>query len=56
MNRPLSKPEPPKPCPICFVAMQATNEERHIVHRCEQCGTVIMIARATEKENPTMFL
>jgi hypothetical protein len=38
-------------------AMQAT-EEWHIVHRCEQCGMVIMIARppgATEKENPTTF-
>jgi len=37
--------------------MQAT-EEWHVVHRCEQCGTVIMIARpasATEKENPTIF-
>jgi hypothetical protein len=27
--------------------MQATNEESHIVHRCEQCGTVVMIARPT---------
>jgi hypothetical protein len=38
--------------------MQAANEERHIVHRCERCGTIIMIARpasVTEKENPTML-
>ena len=52
------KPEPPQSCPVCFVAMQATDEGRHFIHRCEQCGTVIMVARptdATEKKNPTMF-
>jgi uncharacterized Zn finger protein len=46
-NQPPPKPEPPKPCPVCSVAMQTTDEERHIVHRCQRCGTVIMIARPT---------
>ena len=56
MEEPPSKA--PKPCPVCLVAMQATDEERHIVHRCAQCGAVIMVARlsaAPEKESPTMF-
>jgi len=45
VNLPTSKPEPPKSCPVCFVAMQATKEDRRIIHRCERCGTVIEITR-----------
>jgi hypothetical protein len=63
-NQPPPKPEPPKPdppksCSVCFVAMQATTEEHHILHRCERCGTIIKIARQTdaiEQQTPTMFL
>jgi len=46
MNRESSKPEPPKPCPVCLVAMQATEDARGVTHRCERCGTVITVGRA----------
>jgi len=40
------------------VAMQATREERHTVHRCARCGTVMMVALPANengRKNPTMF-
>jgi Transcription factor zinc-finger len=41
----MPKPTPPKPCPICQVAMQMTAEAGATVHRCERCGTVISVAK-----------
>jgi ribosomal protein S27AE len=34
---------PPKACPICSVAMQATETKERIVHRCGRCGMIITI-------------
>jgi hypothetical protein len=34
---------PPKACPICSVAMQATQTKERIVQRCENCGMIITI-------------
>ncbi len=34
---------PPKACPICSVAMQATETKECIVHRCENCGMTITV-------------
>ena len=41
----LSKLDPPRPCPICRVAMQATATGHSVTHRCERCGTVIAVAK-----------
>lgn len=46
MNQPL-RPPPPKPCPVCQVAMQATVNEADTVHRCQRCGLSVTI-RATK--------
>ena len=37
------KPKPPKICPVCHVAMQATKIENGVVHTCENCGLTITI-------------
>jgi hypothetical protein len=34
---------PPKACPICSVAMQATEAKERIVHRFKNCGMIITI-------------
>jgi len=34
---------PPKSCPICSVAMQATKRDERIIHKCEHCGMIITI-------------
>jgi ribosomal protein L37AE/L43A len=34
---------PPKSCPICSVAMQATKRDERIIHKCERCGMIITI-------------
>ena len=45
------KPEPPRPCLICKIAMVATSEEDSVVHRCDRCGTVItVVKRSGERE------
>ena len=46
MKQPLKSP-PPKACPVCQVAMQATVNETDIVHRCQRCG-LTMTFRATK--------
>ena len=46
MNRNQPKPESPKPCPICLVAMQATRDTNGVTHRCAHCGVVVTIAYA----------
>ncbi len=46
MKQPL-RPPPPKPCPVCHVAMQATVNEADIVHRCQRCGLTVTF-KATE--------
>ena len=40
----LAKAGKPRPCPICQVAMQSTETEEAVVHRCERCGAVIRVA------------
>jgi Zn-finger nucleic acid-binding protein len=35
------KPQPPKSCPICRVAMQASETREAILYRCAQCGTQV---------------
>ena len=40
---------PPKACPICSVAMQATETKERIVHRCENCGMIITIVLPVTK-------
>jgi Zn-finger nucleic acid-binding protein len=52
--RPPSNPEPPRPCPICQVAMQTSETAHSIVHQCARCGVVITVGKP-EKGNPTMF-
>jgi hypothetical protein len=42
MNRE-PRPTPPKACPVCQVAMQATRKDAEIVHRCERCALTITI-------------
>ena len=37
------RPGPPKSCPVCQVAMQATRTENGITHRCERCDLIITI-------------
>jgi hypothetical protein len=41
---------PPKACPICSVAMQATETKERIVHRCENCGMIITIVLPVTKD------
>ena len=43
--------EPPRPCPVCQVAMQADETEGNTVHQCLHCGVVIQIARLPKLEN-----
>jgi len=40
---------PPKACPICSVAMHATEAEERIVHRCKNYGMIITIVLLTIK-------
>jgi ribosomal protein L37AE/L43A len=37
------KPQQPRPCPICKVAMQGSKEQSSIIYRCHRCGTVVTI-------------
>jgi uncharacterized Zn finger protein len=41
---------PPKACPICSVAMQATETKERIVYRCENCGMIITIVLPVTKD------
>jgi uncharacterized Zn finger protein len=41
---------PLKACPICSVAMQATETKQRIVHRCENCGMIITIVLPVTKD------
>jgi hypothetical protein len=43
--RPPLNAEPPKPCPVCQVAMQTTETAHIIVHQCARCGVVITAAK-----------
>jgi hypothetical protein len=38
---------PPKACPVCSVAMQATETKERIVYRCENCGMIITVVSGT---------
>jgi tRNA(Ile2) C34 agmatinyltransferase TiaS len=46
-----AKPTPPKQCPVCHVAMQATVLRGGTHHRCEQCGLTISVAATKPKDN-----
>ncbi len=37
------KPKPPKPCPVCQVAMQSRVGAHGTVHACQQCGLTVTI-------------
>lgn len=37
------RPTPPRACPVCGVAMQTTETETRIVHKCENCGMTIAV-------------
>jgi hypothetical protein len=41
---------PPKTCPICSVAMQATETKERIVRRCDNCGMIITIVLPVTKD------
>jgi uncharacterized Zn finger protein len=41
----------PKACPICSVAMHATETKERIIYRCENCGTIITIVLPVTKDN-----
>jgi predicted RNA-binding Zn-ribbon protein involved in translation (DUF1610 family) len=41
---------PPKSCPICSLAMQATETEERIVHECPNCGMTITIVLPVTKD------
>ena len=41
---------PPKPCPICSVAMQATETNERIVHCCNNCGMTITVVLPVTKD------
>jgi ribosomal protein L37AE/L43A len=45
------KPTPPRQCPVCRIAMQATVVETGIHHRCEQCGLTISVAAQKPKDH-----
>ena len=58
MNRSPSKPEPPKPCPICLVAMQTTKEERadcSLAHN-EQMSTRTAMAGPLRAESDVLVI
>jgi Zn-finger nucleic acid-binding protein len=44
------RPKPPKVCPVCFVAMQATKTEEKIVHLCQRCGLTITVGSLPKKD------
>lgn len=39
----IQNPTPPKACPVCRVAMQTTQRDGEIVHRCERCLLTITV-------------
>jgi uncharacterized Zn finger protein len=41
---------PPKSCPICSVAMQATETKERVIYRCENCGMIITIVLPVTKD------
>lgn len=47
--RPPSYREPPKPCPVCQVSMQADETDDGTVHQCPKCGVVISIVRGPKR-------
>ena len=40
----------PRSCPICRVAMQATESDERIVHQCHNCGMTITIVLPDAKD------
>ena len=43
-------PTPPKVCPVCQIAMQATETDEGVTHYCQNCGLVIEVAPVTNDE------
>lgn len=41
--QPPRNPEPPRPCPVCQVAMQTSETAHQVVHQCAHCGVVIKL-------------
>ena len=39
----LPKKDPPKPCPLCRVAMQSVVTTNGTVHECLRCGTTVTV-------------
>jgi predicted RNA-binding Zn-ribbon protein involved in translation (DUF1610 family) len=51
--RPPSYFEPPKPCPVCQVAMQVDKTAFAVVHQCARCGVVITVANPSrDRDGP----
>src|SRR6185312_11850870 len=46
------RPAPPKPCPVCRIAMQETRREAAIVHRCERCSLTITVKQPALRRGP----
>jgi hypothetical protein len=46
-----AKPTPPKACPICQVAMQASRVGADTVHRCERCNLVVTVKPPRENRD-----
>jgi hypothetical protein len=44
------KPAPPKACPVCQVAMQATRVGEDTEHRCERCALTIRVTASGHGE------
>ncbi len=44
------KPTPPRPCPICLVAMQTTEERGRLVNECHNCGMTIVHVLPNEED------
>lgn len=49
MNAPTT-PNPPKACPVCQVAMQATRRGEDTVHRCERCSLTITVSALRHRD------
>jgi hypothetical protein len=47
-----AKPTPPKACPVCQVAMQATRVGGDTVHRCERCSLTVTVKAPRDRREP----
>jgi hypothetical protein len=43
------RPTPPKPCPICKIAMQLKSVPNGTIHICQRCGLEIAVIPEPKK-------